>query len=75
MRTRAGNRSPRGTERACVEGWRRSVVAIVGMRMSAKASINTDRDFGQIAREEIIEEAAEIDPRARARLDLTRKRV
>jgi transposase len=38
------------------------VVAIDGTKMSANASINANRDFGQIARE-ILEEAAEIDRR------------
>src|SRR4051812_35178931 len=38
------------------------VVAIDGTKMSANASINTNRDFGQIARE-ILAEAAEIDRR------------
>jgi transposase len=36
------------------------VVAIDGTKMSANASINANRDFGQIARE-ILDEAAEID--------------
>src|SRR4051794_32879687 len=36
------------------------VVAIDGTKMSANASVNANRDFGQIARE-ILEEAAEID--------------
>jgi hypothetical protein len=38
------------------------VVAIDGTKMSANASMNANRDFGQIARE-ILEEAAEIDRR------------
>jgi transposase len=38
------------------------VVAIDGTKMSANASINANRDFGQIARE-ILAEAAEIDAR------------
>jgi transposase len=38
------------------------VVAIDGTKMSANASINANRDFGQIARE-ILAEAAEIDRR------------
>ena len=38
------------------------VVAIDGTKMSANASINANRDFGQIARE-ILEEAADIDRR------------
>src|SRR5215204_1771703 len=38
------------------------VVAIDGTKMSANAAINSNRDFGQIARE-ILEEAAEIDER------------
>jgi transposase len=38
------------------------VVAIDGTKMSANAAINSNRDFGQIARE-ILEEAAEIDRR------------
>jgi transposase len=38
------------------------VVAIDGTKMSANASINANRDFGQIARE-ILEEAAEVDRR------------
>ena len=38
------------------------VVAIDGTKMSANASINANRDFGQIARE-ILDEAAEIDRR------------
>src|SRR5688572_14812436 len=38
------------------------VVAIDGTKMSASAAINSNRDFGQIARE-ILEEAAEIDRR------------
>jgi transposase len=38
------------------------VVAIDGTKMSANASINANRDFGQIARE-ILQEAAEIDRR------------
>src|SRR5215213_10144971 len=38
------------------------VVAIDGTKMSANASINANRDFGQIARE-ILEEAAETDRR------------
>jgi hypothetical protein len=38
------------------------VVAIDGTKMSANASINANRDFGQIARE-ILREAAEIDRR------------
>jgi DDE family transposase len=38
------------------------VVAIDGTKMSANASINANRDFGQLARE-ILEEAAEIDRR------------
>jgi hypothetical protein len=38
------------------------MVAIDGTKMSANASINANRDFGQIARE-ILQEAAEIDRR------------
>ena len=38
------------------------VVAIDGTKMSANASMNANRDFGQIARE-ILDEAAEIDRR------------
>jgi hypothetical protein len=38
------------------------VVAIDGTKLSADASINANRDFGQIARE-ILAEAADIDPR------------
>src|ERR671911_784069 len=38
------------------------IVAIDGTKMSANAAINSNRDFGQIARE-ILEEAAEIDRR------------
>lgn len=38
------------------------VVAIDGTKMSANAAINSNRDFGQIARE-ILEEAADIDRR------------
>jgi transposase len=38
------------------------VVAIDGTKMSANASVNANRDFGQIARE-ILEEAAETDRR------------
>jgi transposase len=38
------------------------VVAIDGTKMSANASVNANRDFGQIARE-ILDEAAEIDRR------------
>src|SRR5437763_2407156 len=38
------------------------IVAIDGPKISAKASVNANRDFGQIARE-ILEEAAEIDRR------------
>src|SRR5512132_719153 len=38
------------------------VVAVDGTKMSANASINANRDFGQIARE-IVQEAAEIDRR------------
>jgi hypothetical protein len=38
------------------------VVAIDGTRMSANASVNANRDFGQVARE-ILEEAAETDRR------------
>jgi hypothetical protein len=38
------------------------VVAIDGTKMSANASINANRDFGQIARE-ILADAAEIDQR------------
>ncbi len=38
------------------------VVAIDGTKMSANASMNANRDFGQIARE-ILEEAAEVDRR------------
>jgi transposase len=38
------------------------VVAIDGTKMSANASINANRDFGQVARE-ILQEAAEIDRR------------
>src|SRR3954470_21967646 len=38
------------------------IVAIDGTKMSANASVNANKDFGQIARE-ILEEAAEIDRR------------
>jgi transposase len=38
------------------------IVAIDGTKLSANASINANRDFGQVARE-ILEEAAEIDRR------------
>src|SRR3954471_21509643 len=38
------------------------MVAIDGTKMSANASINANRDFGQIARE-ILEETADIDRR------------
>ena len=57
-------RSSRGVLGLCARAGLASVgvVAIDGTKMSANASINANRDFGQIARE-ILAEAAEIDRR------------